>query len=112
MPLRVCHSSHSHYSQIKVVEAQLPYYKGKPKLLHLHSVVSMVDTSLAVAYLPLLPLSLVEYMQEHGIKIIEVPGTVPFLFVYPHAVCIHLDFTQMRSFPLVLPMCLHMPPSM
>jgi len=57
---------------ISVIEVQLPYYKGKSKLLHLHSVLSTVGEKLVVGYKPLLPVSIVEYLETNGFTFIEV----------------------------------------
>jgi dimethylargininase len=51
----------------------LPYWHGRTELIHLMSVISPVADSLAVVYLPLLPVSLWQLLCELGIMMVEVP---------------------------------------
>ncbi len=51
----------------------LPHFKGKSDVFHLMSVLSPVDQDLAVVYLPLMPVRLVEFLEQCGIKFVEVP---------------------------------------
>jgi len=51
----------------------LPYWHGPAELLHLLSVISPVADDLALVYLPLLPVGLLELLHESGIRLIEVP---------------------------------------
>jgi N-dimethylarginine dimethylaminohydrolase len=51
----------------------MPHYKGRSDVFHLMSVLSPVDHDLAVVYLPLMPVRLVEYLQQRGIGCVEVP---------------------------------------
>ena len=51
----------------------LPHYKGPGDVFHLMSVLSPVDRDLAVVHLPLMPVRLVELLEERGIGIVEVP---------------------------------------
>ncbi|MFO1088968.1 MAG: arginine deiminase family protein [Hyphomicrobiales bacterium] len=51
----------------------LPHYKGRSDVFHLMSVLSPVDRDLAVVYLPLMPVRLVEFLEERGIRFVEVP---------------------------------------
>lgn len=51
----------------------LPYWRGPTSLVHLLSVISPVADDLAVVYLPLLPVGLLELLRELGIRLIEVP---------------------------------------
>jgi N-dimethylarginine dimethylaminohydrolase len=51
----------------------LPYWHGPAELVHLLSVISPVADDLAVVYLPLLPVGLLELLHESGIRLIEVP---------------------------------------
>jgi N-dimethylarginine dimethylaminohydrolase len=56
------------------VEAfDLPHYKGRSDVFHLMSVLSPVDRDLAVVYLPLMPVRLVEYLEARGFRFVEVP---------------------------------------
>jgi len=58
---------------VKVVEYQLPYFYGPEACLHLQSLISFVSEKLAVVYLPLMPVPLVEYLQKHNVTLIQVP---------------------------------------
>ena len=51
----------------------LAYWHGPAELVHLLSVISPVADDLAVVYLPLLPVGLLEVLQDFGIRLIEVP---------------------------------------
>ncbi|MBL8895143.1 MAG: amidinotransferase [Rhizobiales bacterium] len=51
----------------------MPHYKGRSDVFHLMSVLSPLDRDLAVVYLPLLPVRLVELLEERGIGFVEVP---------------------------------------
>jgi len=51
----------------------LPYWRGPAELVHLLSVISPLADDLAVVYLPLLPVGLLELLHELGIRMIEVP---------------------------------------
>jgi N-dimethylarginine dimethylaminohydrolase len=51
----------------------LPHLLGRAHVLHLMSLISLVDDDLALAYLPLLPARLVELLEERGVRIVEVP---------------------------------------
>jgi dimethylargininase len=51
----------------------LPYWHGPAELVHLLSVISPVADDLAVVYLPLLPVGLLDLLRDLGIRLIEVP---------------------------------------
>ncbi len=51
----------------------MPHYKGRDDVFHLMSVFSPVDENLAVVYLPLMPVRLVEFLIDRGISFVEVP---------------------------------------
>jgi len=57
----------------EVVSYQLPYFYGPEACLHLQSLISFVKENLAVVYLPLMPVPLVEYLQQQQITLIQVP---------------------------------------
>jgi dimethylargininase len=57
----------------EVVVFDLPHLRGRGEVLHLMSLVSPLDDDLVVAYLPLLPVRLVELFEARGIEIVEVP---------------------------------------
>jgi dimethylargininase len=51
----------------------LPHLGGPGRCLHLLSLLSPLADDLAVGFLPLLPVRLVELLQERGIAVVEVP---------------------------------------
>ncbi len=56
----------------RVVDFDLPAWRGPDHVLHLMSVVSLVSDSLALTYPPLAPVALLEALAERGIRAIEV----------------------------------------
>jgi N-dimethylarginine dimethylaminohydrolase len=58
---------------IDVVALDLPHFRGADSVLHLMSVISMLDRDLALVYLPLAPVRLLELLAERGVRTIEVP---------------------------------------
>lgn len=58
---------------VQVVAYDLAHYHGPGECLHLMSFISPVDEKLAVVYLPLMPVQLVEDLQDRGWRFIEVP---------------------------------------
>jgi N-dimethylarginine dimethylaminohydrolase len=58
---------------VDVLAFDLPHLHGSDVVLHLLSLISLLDHDLAVAYLPLLPVRLVQLLRERGIRIVEVP---------------------------------------
>jgi N-dimethylarginine dimethylaminohydrolase len=58
---------------VEVVAFDLPHLHGAGEVLHLLSLLSPLDTDLAVAYPPLMPVRLLELLAEHGIDLVEVP---------------------------------------
>jgi dimethylargininase len=58
---------------VDVLAFDLPHHRGRAELLHLLSALSPLDDDLAVAYLPLLPVRLVELLVERGVELVEVP---------------------------------------
>jgi dimethylargininase len=59
--------------EVDVLAFDLPHHRGRAELLHLMSVISPLADDLAVVYLPLLPVRLVQLLQERGIELVEVP---------------------------------------
>lgn len=51
----------------------MPHYKGKTDVFHLMSFLSPLDHDLAVVYLPLMPVRLVELLESRGIGFVHVP---------------------------------------
>jgi dimethylargininase len=58
---------------VDVLAFDLPYLHGSEVVLHLLSLLSPLDDDLVVAYLPLLPVRLVQLLHELEIEIVEVP---------------------------------------
>jgi dimethylargininase len=58
---------------VEVLAFDLPHLHGSEVVLHLLSLLSPVDDDLVVAYLPLLPVRLVQLLPEREIRIVEVP---------------------------------------
>jgi N-dimethylarginine dimethylaminohydrolase len=58
---------------VDVVSFDLPHYHGAGEVLHLMSFLSPLDADLAVVYLPLMPVRLVELLRDRGIEFVEVP---------------------------------------
>jgi dimethylargininase len=58
---------------VRVIGFDLPHLNGPDECLHLMSFISPLDRDLAVAYMPLMPVRLVELLAERGVGLIEVP---------------------------------------
>jgi dimethylargininase len=58
---------------VDVLAFDLPHLRGRGEVLHLLSLISPLDRDLALVYLPLLPVRLVELLEERGIALVEVP---------------------------------------
>ena len=58
---------------ITVIEVPLPHWRGPADVMHLMSLISPVDTNLAVVYSPLLPVPFREWLVAYGIGLVEVP---------------------------------------
>jgi dimethylargininase len=58
---------------VHVLGFDLPHLHGSDVVLHLLSLLSPLDENLVVAYLPLLPVRLVQLLNELEIQIVEVP---------------------------------------
>jgi dimethylargininase len=58
---------------VDVIAFDLPHYRGAGEVMHLMSFLSPLDTDLAVVYLPLMPVRLVELLREREIELVEVP---------------------------------------
>jgi dimethylargininase len=56
-----------------VIAFDLPHLRGRGEVLHLMSLVSPLSDDLVVAFMPLLPVRLVELFEERGIEIVRVP---------------------------------------
>ncbi len=58
---------------VDVKTFDMPHYKGRADVFHLMSVLSPLDHDLAVVYLPLMPVRLVELLEDRGIRFVHVP---------------------------------------
>jgi N-dimethylarginine dimethylaminohydrolase len=59
--------------QVDVLAFDLPHLNGPGECLHLMSLVSPLARDLAVVYLPMLPVRLVELLRERNVALVEVP---------------------------------------
>ena len=58
---------------VDVVAFDLPHFRGPEKCLHLMSFISPLDVDLVVAYLPMIPVRLLEILRARDIRVIQVP---------------------------------------
>ncbi len=54
-------------------QLDLPHWHGPGECLHLLSLISLIDTDLALVYPELAPIALIETLKIRGVQIIEVP---------------------------------------
>ena len=59
---------------MEVPAFDLPHLNGRGEVLHLLSLFSPLDRDLVVAYLPLMPVRLVQLFEEREIEVVEGPG--------------------------------------
>ena len=57
----------------QVISVDLPHYHGRDEVMHLLSLISPLADDLAIVYLPLMPVRLVELLEARGIAFVEVP---------------------------------------
>jgi N-dimethylarginine dimethylaminohydrolase len=60
-------------SDVEVHWFDMPHYKGVTDVFHLMSVLSPVAADVAVVYMPLMPVRLIETLQSRGIQCVDVP---------------------------------------
>jgi dimethylargininase len=58
---------------VKVLSLHLPSFRGPAEVLHLQSLISLLDENLAVVFRPLLPVPLVEILSERHVETIDIP---------------------------------------
>ena len=58
---------------VEVVSFDLPFFLGRDACLHMMSLISVVDEKKALAYFSLLPVGLVQLLEEKGYDLIEAP---------------------------------------
>ena len=59
--------------EIDVIVYDLPHSLGPTACLHLMSFISLLDRDLAVGFLPMMPVRLVELLHERAVVVVEVP---------------------------------------
>jgi len=57
-----------------VIAFDLPHMRGRGEVLHLMSLVSPLGDDLVVAFMPLLPVRLVELFEQRGVEMVSVPA--------------------------------------
>jgi len=60
---------------IRVIEVDLPHFKGPNDVFHLMSILSPVDRDIAVVYSPLMPIRFRNYLLDLDYHLIEVPDS-------------------------------------
>jgi N-dimethylarginine dimethylaminohydrolase len=60
---------------VEVLPVALPHYKGPSDVFHLMSILSPIDSDLAVVYSPLMPIFFREELRQRGYQFVEVPDT-------------------------------------
>jgi N-dimethylarginine dimethylaminohydrolase len=58
---------------VDVLTVDLPHHRGSGEVLHLLSLISPLADDLALVYLPLMPVRLVQLLEERGVQMVEVP---------------------------------------
>ncbi|MFO7866600.1 MAG: arginine deiminase family protein [Candidatus Aminicenantes bacterium] len=58
---------------IQVLACDLPYWNGPGEVMHLMSIISLLDTDLAVVYKKLLPVRLYNLLLERGFQLVDIP---------------------------------------
>jgi dimethylargininase len=58
---------------VDVLAYDLPHLNGAGEVLHLMSLLSPLDRDLALVYLPLMPVRLVQLLEARGLRLVEVP---------------------------------------
>jgi N-dimethylarginine dimethylaminohydrolase len=58
---------------VRVMEVHLPGWEGPGRVLHLMSLISLLDEDLAVVYRKLLPVPLLECLADRGVRLVDVP---------------------------------------
>jgi dimethylargininase len=58
---------------VDVMAVDLPHYHGRNEVMHMLSLVSPLADDLALVYFPLMPVRLVELLEQRGVGFVEVP---------------------------------------
>jgi N-dimethylarginine dimethylaminohydrolase len=59
----------------ELITVPLPHWRGPADVFHLMSIISPVDSDLAVVYSPLMPVAFRESLVARGTVLVEVPDT-------------------------------------
>jgi dimethylargininase len=62
------------FPNAEVIAVDLPHHRGRSEVMHLLSLISPLADDLALVYLPLMPVRLVELLEQRGISFVEVPA--------------------------------------
>eukprot|EP00762_Andalucia_godoyi_P008082 ANDGO_02149.mRNA.1 Uncharacterized protein YkgA len=57
---------------VSLMKVDLPHFRGPEELLHLQTALSILDKDLAIACLPVMPVTLSRWFTENGVKVIPV----------------------------------------
>jgi N-dimethylarginine dimethylaminohydrolase len=55
------------------IEFDLPHFHGPGEVMHLLSLINLVADDIALVYPPLMPVRLVQLLEERGMRLVEVP---------------------------------------
>jgi dimethylargininase len=58
---------------VQVIAVDLPHHHGRDEVMHMLSLVSPLADDLAAVHLPLMPVRLVELLEQRGVRFVEVP---------------------------------------
>jgi dimethylargininase len=58
---------------VEVLAVDLPHHHGRDEVMHMLSLISPLADDLALVYLPLMPVRLVELLEQRGVGFVEVP---------------------------------------
>ncbi len=59
----------------EIITVHLPHWQGQDDVFHLMSIISPIDTNLALVYSRLMPVSFREMLIERGIRLLDVPDS-------------------------------------
>lgn len=68
-----CVQALERHTGLETLVFDLPHWHGADEVMHLLSLLSPLDTDLVVAYPPLLPVRLVQLLEERSVEIVPVP---------------------------------------
>ena len=59
--------------EVDLIVFDLPHHRGPDECLHLMSFISPIDHDLAVVFLPMAPVRLLDLLRDRGVSLVEVP---------------------------------------